>query len=161
MVVVCVVFVLGIGLFALLAFVIDRGVHHLASNLDAMNKVEQQTGIATYPFGFDATHPPQKDVYGRPLHCSVDRSTGLATAQGSVFNHSGHPSSYFIVVSFTQGGTEVGSGAADVFNVPSGQSVNFQASGSAGSAKSPTCKVTLILRSDNPKLAPSTTTTTG
>ena len=131
--------------------------HHLASNIDAENRVEQQTGIETYPLGFDTTHPPQRDVYGRTLRCSVDSSTGLAVAEGSVLNHSAHASSYLITVSFTSGGSDVGGASAIVYNVEPGQSVNYRAEGSAGNAKSPSCKVTFILRSDNPKLAPTTT----
>lgn len=155
---VCVVFVVGVGVIAVLAFVVDRVGHHVLAGANAENKVEQQTGIATNPLGFDSAHPPQKDVYGRRLDCSVDGS-GLATAKGSVFNHSGHPSAYVISVNFLHGSTVVGDGGTVVFNVPAGGAVDFQASGSVGDNKSVTCKVDSILRSSNPKLAPSTTTT--
>jgi hypothetical protein len=158
LVVCAIIVVLVIGVVALLAFVIDRGVHHLASNIDAEQKVENQTGISTYPLGFDSTHPPQMDVYKRPIKCELDKSTGVVTATGSVLNHSAHPSSYLIGLSF-DGTTDSEGGGATVFNVNPGQTVSFTASGPAPSGGTPDCKITLVLRSDNPKLAPVTTTT--
>ena len=101
MIVVCVLFVAGIVVVGLLAFVIDRGVHHLTSGFDAEQKVENETGIVSNPLGFDSSHPPQKDVYQRPLTCSADSTSGQVTAKGSVFNHTGQASSYLVSVSFT------------------------------------------------------------
>jgi hypothetical protein len=167
LIVIAILGVLAIGAFVLFALVLDAGVHvanHYANQLanedKAQSKVQDKTGIATDPFGFDSTHPPQMDVYQQPLHCSVG-SGGEATASGSVHNRSAHASSYLISVDFSSGGQVVGSGVADVFHVGSGQTVAFQATGEAGDAKSVTCKVTAILRSDNPNLVPSSTTTTG
>ncbi len=173
--------VIGIGLFAVLVFAIDRGAStldkaakKLAAGPDAEAKVEQQTGIVTNPFGFDTKHPPQLDVYKRPLSCRVDSSSGDAVASGSVKNNSGHASSYVIAVEFRRDGTQVGAGVADVYRVDPGQVMDWKAEGPLGesdtsgtsdtSATTPTgtltCAVTGILRSDNPNILPSTTTTT-
>jgi hypothetical protein len=153
LIVFCIIFVFGIVAFGLLAFVIDRGVHHLASGLAAQQKVEDKTGITTNPFGFDSTHPPQYDVWKRPLSCKVDSSTGQVVAKGTVLNHSAHASSYVISVTYN----DQSDAAAVVFNVEPGQTVAYSATGQASSGGTPTCKVTGILRGDNPKIAPPTT----
>ncbi len=159
----CILVVLGIGLVVVLFFVVDAGVHvanHYANQLEAQTKaeakVEKQTGISTNPLGFDSSHPPQLDVNKPPLKCSVD-ANGLAVATGQVHNHSAHPSSYLITVDFDAGGQAVGTGVAEVYHVGSGSTVTYRAAGSSTTAKSVSCKVTSVLRSDNPAILPTTT----
>ena len=119
-------------------------------------KVEKQTGISTNPLGFDTTHPPQIDVYQPPLKCSVD-SSGPGHGHGQVHNHTAHASSYLISVHFSAGGQDVGTGVADVLPRRPRDTVTYRAAGSSTTAKSASCKVTLVLRSDNPDLLPTTT----
>ncbi len=164
LIVFCILVVLGFGLLALFVFVIDAGVHvasHYATQLEnqskAEAKVEKETGISTNPIGFDAAHPPQLDVNEPPLKCSVD-SSGLAVATGKVHNHTAHASSYLITVDFSAGGQDVGTGLAQVYHVGSGDTVTYRAAGSSTTAKSVSCKVSTVLRSDNPAILPTTTT---
>jgi hypothetical protein len=156
---------LGIGLFALLVFAIDRGTSKLddvAKGIDSQSQVAQETGIVTNPLGFDKKHPPQLDVYKRPLSCSTDSSTGEAVAAGSVKNNSSHASSYLIAVEFRRDDTSVGVGVTDVYRVQPGEAMNWKAESVVDDSSSGTltCVVTGIYRSDNPNIVPSTTETT-
>jgi hypothetical protein len=154
-------FLIGTGLFVVVGFVLDRAVDQFSKGFDSEAQAESKTGIASYPLGFDTKHPPQLDVYKRPVTCSTDASTNTTVATGSVKNHSGHPSSYLITVEFRRDGSDVGGGLAAAYRVEPGQVVAWRTVGGETSSASGalTCVVTLILRSDNPNVVPSTTTT--
>ena len=93
-------------------------------------KVENQTGISTNPLGFDSSHPPQYDVWKRPIKCSFDSSTDTATATGTVQNHSSHPSSYLLGIAFKRGSTQVGDGVDIILHVDPGHVASWSAQGS-------------------------------
>ncbi len=164
-----ILFVLGVGVVILFVFVLGKAVDKAGTALDklqtggeAETHYENQTGIASNPLGFDQAHPPQLDIWKRPLTCTTDSSAGTATASGTVQNHSSHPSSYLITVSFRRGGTEVATSIDGVVHVATGATASWQATGSVTGSGDVSCVVTAILRTDNPDVVPvlpSTTTT--
>jgi len=156
--------VIGVGLVILFAFVLNRAVNKgfdaldkFATPIEAEDHYEQQTGIASYPLGFDIQHPPQLDIWKRPVSCTYDSSTSSATASGTVLNHSGHPSSYLVAVSFSRGGTEVGTSVDGIGHVGAGATAPWRATGTVTGSGDVTCSVTLILRDDDPNVIPTTT----
>jgi hypothetical protein len=116
--------------------------------LAAEEHYEQQTGIASYPLGFDARHPPQLDIWKRPLSCTYDATSGAATAAGTVQNHAPTAASYLIAVSFErgEGGEEVGTSTEGVARVEPGATASWRATAPVTGAGDVTCQVTLILR---------------
>jgi hypothetical protein len=170
LIVFAILFVLGVGAVILFVFVLGMAVDKAGNALDKLSTgaqaethYEDQTGIASNPIGFDQAHPPQLDIWKRTVSCSTDATAGTATASGTVQNHSTHPSSYLITVSFSRDGTEVGSGVEGVVHVATGATAPWQATGSVTGSGDVSCKVTAILRTDNPDVVPplaSSTTTT-
>jgi hypothetical protein len=160
-----VLFVIGVGLVVLFAFVLNRAVNKgfdaldkFATPIEAEDHYEQQTGIASYPLGFDMQHPPQLDIWKRPVACSYDSSTNSATASGTVLNRSGQASAYLIAVSFKRDGTEVGTSVDGIGHVAAGATAPWRATGTVTGSGNVTCSVTLILRDNDPNLIPTTTT---
>jgi hypothetical protein len=166
LIVFAILFVLGAGAVILFVFVLGQAVDKAGNAIDKLSTgaqaethYEDQTGIASNPLGFDQTHPPQLDIWKRPLTCTTDSTAGSATASGTVQNHSSHPSSYLITVSFRRNGTEVGSAVDGVVHVATGATSSWHALGPVTGSGDVTCVVTAILRTDNPDVLPTTTTT--
>jgi len=164
-VVVAILFVVGAGLVIAFAVFADHVVHkgvnalndHLLTPIAAEERYQEQTGIASYPLGFDVQHPPQLDIWKRPLSCTYDATNGTATAAGTVQNHSGSAASYLIAVTFERDGGEVGTSAEGVARVEPGATTPWRATGPVTGSGDVTCKVTLILRGGSDAI-PTTTT---
>jgi type II secretory pathway pseudopilin PulG len=156
--------VIGIGIVVTLAFFVNRAANKLTTAANqlgdsaaAEQHYEDQTGITSNPLAFDVAHPPQLDIWKRPIRCSYSSSSSIAVASGTVLNHTSKASAYGIVVSFTRGGTEVGSSFDGVVNVAPGATAAWQASGEVTGSGSVGCKVTEILRTSQALLVPTTT----
>jgi hypothetical protein len=164
-IVVAVLFVIGAGLVAAFAVFATHEVHKAAKAFNdkvltpiaAEERYDQQTGIASYPLGFDVDHPPQLDIWKRPLKCSYDATSGTATVSGTVQNRTAVAASYLIGVSFERAGAEVGTSGEGVARVEPGATAPWQASAPVTGSGDVTCKVTLILRGSS-DVIPTTTT---
>lgn len=138
--------VLGIGLFVVLAFVVNKGVDTIKSDADAQQKVENRTGISSNPLGFNSEHPPQDDLAG-DWKCSTSAG-GFPQVTGTVKNNSSKSSSYTITVEFKQDGTQFTTGTGIIVSVEPGQTADFSATGSVEPSGQFTCKVDSIDRFD-------------
>jgi len=166
LVAVAVLFVVGAVLVIAFAVFATHEVHKAAKAFNdqvltpiaAEQHYEQQTGIASYPLGFDATNPPQLDIWKRPLSCTYDTASQTATASGTVQNHSPNAASYLIAVEFQRGGGDVGGAADGVARVDPGATAPWRATGPVTGPGVVTCRVTLVLRGPGDAIP---TTTTG
>jgi hypothetical protein len=154
--------VIGLGLVVVFAFFVDRAANKISdaagkfvNSAAAEQHYEDQTGIVTNPLGFDKAHPPQLDIWKRPVRCSI--SSGMAVMSGTVHNNTGQTSAYGISVTFSRGGTEVGSSFDGVVNVAPGATAAWRASAQVSGSNPVTCRVTAILRTNNALVVPSTT----
>ena len=149
-----VICVLGIGLVIALVAGVGWFAHKVDTALKAEQKVEDKTHIATLPIYWDDSHPPQYDVWKRPVTCSV-QSDGSVVASGTVKNNTSAAKSYFITVSFTQNGRQIGTGGDGVANVQAGAVAPWRATlVDASTSGKVSCAVTTIWRSGLASIIP-------
>jgi hypothetical protein len=154
---VAVVVLLGVALVVAAVAGVGWLGHKAKKAVQSEQTVEDQTHIATRPVYFDPSHPPQYDVWKRPVTCVVD-ADGTAVATGTVVNRSATASAYFLTVDFARGGKDVGSGGDAVLNVGPGQVAPWRALDrrpAVASASGPlACTVSAIWRWNRPAVVP-------
>jgi hypothetical protein len=130
-------------------------VESAAKKLEKEQQVEDKTHISTIPLYYDSDHPPQYDIWKRPLSCST-QSDGTLVASGTVKNNTGSPKSYLVFVTFSQGGNDVGTGTDGIANVKAGDTAAWRiVDVGANVSGKITCTVTAIYRSDLFSIIPS------
>ncbi len=156
--------VIGIGLVVVFAFFVDRAVNKISdvagnfvNSAAAEQHYEDQTGIATNPIGFDEAHPPQLDIWKRPVRAARSRS-GMAVASGTVHNNTGQPSAYGITRRLQPGWHRRRFRPSTAWSTsPPGPPRPGGASAEVSGSNPVTCRVTAILRTNNALVVPSTT----
>ena len=147
---------LGAGTVAVFAFFVDKAVNTVNSDIAAQEKVEKQTGIRSNPLGFNAEHPPQKDISADDMSCTTD-SSGDMKASGTLTNHSSKTSLYSITISFRQNGNEIATGADFLPSVDAGETADWTALSSVEANGTFTCRIVEIDRLDVGTITPPTT----